>query len=58
MQILGNDCVADVFDQKAKTWVNEFCAMYQTKHATPYVHAFSMHVSQFIQLHGNILKFE
>lgn len=35
MQMLSNDCVADVFDQKAKTWVNEFCAIYQTKHVTP-----------------------
>jgi hypothetical protein len=57
MQMLSNDCVADIFDRKAKTWVNDFCAIYQTKHVTPYAHALSMHVSQFIQLHGNISKF-
>ncbi len=57
MQMLSNDCVADVFDRKAKTWVNDFCAIYQTKHVTPYAHALSMHVSQLIQLHGNISKF-
>ena len=30
---------------------------YVRQNVTPYVHALSMHVSQFIQLHGNISKF-
>ena len=45
MKMLSHECDDDVFDKKAKTWVNDFCAVYQTKHATPYAHALSMYVS-------------
>ena len=33
------------------------CSMYQTKHVTPYAHAFAMHVPEFVGTHGNISKF-
>ena len=54
---ISHECDANAFDQSAKTWVNNFCAVYQTKHVTPYAHALSMHVSRFLQLHGNISQF-
>ena len=47
----------DKFETFAKSWVTEFVALYQTKDVTPYMHAFSMHVSQFLRLHGNISSF-
>ena len=56
MQQLGESECKDIdkFDASAKTWVNDFVTLYQTKDMTPYMHAFSMHVSQFLSLHGNI----
>ena len=47
----------DLFDKSAKKWVTEFVGLYQSKDVTPYIHAFSMHVSQFLHLHGNISSF-
>ena len=41
----------------AKDRVRTFCSVYQTKHVTPYVHVFAMHVPQFIRLYRNITKF-
>ena len=40
-----------------KSWVRNFITIYQTKDVTPYVHAFAMHVPQFIHLYGNIVAF-
>jgi len=45
------------FDASAKVWVQKFVSVYQSKDVTPYLHAFSMHVSQFLCLHGNISVF-
>jgi len=47
----------DQFERSAKTWVTDFVHLYQSKDVTPYMHAFSMHVSQFLRLHGNISSF-
>ena len=44
-------------ETSADTWVKDFCSLYQTKHVTPYVHALAMHVPQFTELYGNIIKF-
>ena len=35
-----------------KAWVKPFLSIYQSKNVTPYIHAFMMHVPQFIALHG------
>ena len=45
----------DQFDVSVKSWVANFLEiiLYQTKDITPYIHAFSMHVSQFLRLYGN-----
>jgi len=37
-----------------KAWVADFAEFYQAKDITPYMHAFSMHVGEFIQLYGRI----
>ena len=42
------------FDCSAKKWVSDFTDIYPAKEVTPYMHAFSMHVSQFMHLHGNV----
>ena len=54
---LNSDCNHATVASKSKTWVNNFCNLYQTKHVTPYVHAMAMHVPQSIELYGNITKF-
>ena len=35
-----------------KAWVKPVLSIYQSKNVTPYIHAFMMHVPQFIALHG------
>ena len=59
VQQLGNlECDdIDEFEKSAKNWVSEFVSIYQSKDVTPYMHAFSMHVSQFLRLHRNISSF-
>jgi len=53
----NDDCDPDSFEVAAKDWVRTFCSIYQTKHVTPYIHAFAMHVPEFVRLYGNITKF-
>ena len=45
------------FDKKAKQWVTDFASTYQCKDVTPYMHCLAMHVSEFLQLYGNIGQF-
>lgn len=40
-----------------KAWMKDFISIYQAKDVTPYMHAFLMHVPQFISLHGNLVLF-
>ena len=42
------------FDSHAKLWVDFFTSLYQSKDVTLCMHAFAMHVSQFMDLYGNI----
>ena len=48
---------AVTFGSSVKSWVRDFLTIYQTKDVTPYMHAFAMHISQFLSLHGNIAIF-
>ena len=58
VEILGKTaCDAADFDRRAKAWVKSFTAIYQSKDVTPYIHAFSMHVSEFLKLYGNVVLF-
>ena len=52
-----SECDHVEFDSRAKLWVDLFTSLYQSKDVTPYMHAFAMHVSQFMDLHGNITMF-
>ena len=38
-------------------WVVKFTALYQTKDVTPYIHAFAMHVPEFLRMYGNISSY-
>ncbi len=51
------DCNASDIGDRCKAWVKQFCSVYQSKDVTPYMHAFAMHISEFISLHGNIVMF-
>jgi ubiquinone/menaquinone biosynthesis C-methylase UbiE len=58
VNMLGkSECDATAFDLRAKTWVRLFTSVYQSKDVTPYMHAFAMHVSEFLRLYGNIVMF-
>jgi len=56
---LGGDKSINVhkFEKSAKSWVKDFADVYQGKNVTPYMHAFSMHIGQFLELHGSISCF-
>ena len=47
----------DEFEESVKSWVIKFTELYQTKDVTPYIHAFSKHVPQFLRMYGNISVF-
>ena len=46
------ECNSTDFDCSAKKWVSDFTDIYPAKEVTPYMHTFSMHVSQFMHLHA------
>ena len=52
-----DECEADELSRKIKSWVKLFITTYQSKDVTPYIHAFSMHVPEFVKLYGNIISF-
>ena len=45
------------FKEKIKDWIRLFISRYQTKNVTPYMHAFAMHVPEFITLYGSLAPF-
>lgn len=47
----------DKIKTNIKMWMNKFLTVYQTKDVTPYMHAFSAHVPEFLSLYGNIEQF-
>ena len=59
IQQLGKSECDDInkFEKSVKCWVTKFIGVYQTKDVTPYIHAFAMHVPEFLRLHGNISLF-
>ena len=48
---------AATFATQAKRWVESFVSIYQAKDVTPYMHAFAMHIPEFMSLHGNVVAF-
>ena len=54
---LKTDCDSDTFKHDSQEWVRHFCSVHQAKHVTPYIHAFGMHIHEFISLYGNLSKF-
>ena len=58
IEIINQDsCNPEDVDRKAKAWVTAFTSIYQSKDVTPYMHALAMHMGEFIQLHGSVVKF-
>ena len=57
-QLSKSECDdVDKFKISVKSQVTKFTRLYQTKDVTPYMHAFAMHVPQFLRSHGNISSF-
>ena len=58
-EINNNECQleTDELSRKIKLWVTLFTMTYQSKDVTPYMHAFSMHMPEFIKLYGSLISF-
>ena len=48
---------AAAFSVKSKAWLQLYLTVYQSKHATPYMHALVAHLHEFLQIHGAIVPF-
>lgn len=48
---------AAMFAKEAKDWIQSFLTVYQSRDITPYMHAFVMHVPEFLELHGYLVMF-
>ena len=42
------------YDQRMKKWIRDFNFLYQTCDVTPYMHAFSQHIAEFLLLHISV----
>lgn len=57
-ELNSRNCDPEKFEADAKGWVTLFTSIYQRKDVTPYMHAFAMHIPEFLRLyHGNITVF-
>ncbi|XP_069113729.1 uncharacterized protein [Argopecten irradians] len=45
------------FQFKAESWCNIYVSLYQCRDITPYIHTLRYHVSELLQLHGNLVRF-
>ena len=50
----NNDSDVDIFGREIKLWVMQYYGLYTAASVTPYMHAFSQHVPEFIKLYGNV----
>jgi len=48
---------AQKFEKWAKSWVKDFADVYHGKNVPPYMHVFSIHVAQFLEIYGSISCF-
>ena len=55
--IRNANCDINEFESKVKSWVELITSVYQSKDVKPYMHAFAMHVPEFLKLYGNITMF-
>ena len=45
------------YDQRVKRWIRDFNFLYQICDVTPYMHAFSRYIAEFLLLHINVNHF-
>ena len=50
----STDNEIEAFRQNVKKWTEEFLFLYQASDVTPYMHAFRVHVPEFLELYKNI----
>lgn len=48
---------ADVIKRSTETWLNDFLFIYHRSDVTPYIHAFTNHLHEFIQKESNVNNF-
>ncbi len=56
-RMISNDPGILSFKNDAQAWVKTYLTVYQTRNITPYIHAFAMHVSEFLTLYGSLGPF-
>ena len=61
VETLRADSVAEEeikkFELDAKSWLQCFLSIYQTKNVTPYMHLMVSHLPEFLRIHGSISMF-
>ena len=45
------------FEERSKSFVDNFIQIYPSKSVTPYMHCMMNHVTEFLKTHGSILQF-
>ena len=45
------------FEREARSWVAKYSSTFQSKDVTPYMHVFMNHLSESLEMHGNLNKF-
>ena len=56
-QTYTDDETINKFEVDIKLWLGDFNKLYQTSSVTPYRHAFSQHIPEFLKLYGNVNYF-
>ena len=57
MSIISENPSADTLKKDTQAWVMKYLRVYQTKNVTPYIHAFAMHIHEFVDLYGSLAPF-
>lgn len=55
--IKDNKLVHYEIETLTKEWLNDFLKLYHRKHVTPYMHAFTFHLKEFVEIYGDINAF-
>ena len=46
------------FERDARSWIQDFIAVYHVNNITPYMHVMANHVPEFLKIHRSILPFK
>ena len=55
--IKSNQINTEDTKKKTKDWLLDFAKLYDVAHITPYMHCFSNHLHEFVEMYGGINQF-